>query len=147
MAVWRAGASALKSLYCPSLIKGVKIDGFLYLIFCSTELCKDGWEGLNLVFSYTHVKVGMGCKQQFDQLMSFNSHGHLFWDLECFMWKQLGWLKQWQLENRSGIYCGIGKWLVEEGKWSLSLPCSLQFDPAPRRGEPHVTRRTPDYFL
>ena len=24
------------------------------------------------------------------------------------------------------------------------LPCSLQFDPAPRRGEPHVTRRTPD---
>lgn len=32
----------------------------------------------------------------------------------------------------------------------LSVPvccCSLQFDPAPRRGEPHVTRRTPDYFL
>jgi len=24
---------------------------------------------------------------------------------------------------------------------------SLQFDPAPRKGEPHVTRRTPDYFL
>ena len=24
---------------------------------------------------------------------------------------------------------------------------SVQFDPAPRRGEPHVTRRTPDYFL
>ena len=24
---------------------------------------------------------------------------------------------------------------------------SLQFDPAPRRGEPTVTRRTPDYFL
>ena len=24
---------------------------------------------------------------------------------------------------------------------------SLQFDPAPRRGEPEVTRRTPDYFL
>jgi serine/threonine-protein phosphatase 2A catalytic subunit len=23
----------------------------------------------------------------------------------------------------------------------------LQFDPAPRRGEPHVTKRTPDYFL
>ena len=23
----------------------------------------------------------------------------------------------------------------------------LQFDPAPRRGEPHVNRRTPDYFL
>lgn len=22
-----------------------------------------------------------------------------------------------------------------------------QFDPAPRRGEPHVTKRTPDYFL
>ncbi|KAJ3091792.1 Serine/threonine-protein phosphatase PP2A catalytic subunit [Quaeritorhiza haematococci] len=36
---------------------------------------------------------------------------------------------------------------------SLSVSCaklkpySLQFDPAPRRGEPHVTRRTPDYFL
>lgn len=24
---------------------------------------------------------------------------------------------------------------------------SLQFDPAPRRGETQVTRRTPDYFL
>jgi len=23
----------------------------------------------------------------------------------------------------------------------------LQFEPAPRRGEPHVTRRTPEYFL
>ncbi|CAB1332402.1 unnamed protein product [Coregonus sp. 'balchen'] len=23
----------------------------------------------------------------------------------------------------------------------------MEFDPAPRRGEPHVTRRTPDYFL
>jgi len=23
----------------------------------------------------------------------------------------------------------------------------LQFDPAPRRGEPHITRRTPEYFL
>ena len=23
----------------------------------------------------------------------------------------------------------------------------IQFDPAPRRGEPHVTRRAPDYFL
>lgn len=27
------------------------------------------------------------------------------------------------------------------------LPTALQFDPAPRRGEPEVTRRTPDYFL
>lgn len=25
--------------------------------------------------------------------------------------------------------------------------CAMQFDPAPRRGEPEVTRRTPDYFL
>ncbi|KAL6093544.1 hypothetical protein STEG23_018022 [Scotinomys teguina] len=25
--------------------------------------------------------------------------------------------------------------------------CLRKFDPAPRRGEPHVTRRTPDYFL
>lgn len=24
---------------------------------------------------------------------------------------------------------------------------SLQFDPAPRRGEPLVTRRIPDYFM
>jgi hypothetical protein len=24
---------------------------------------------------------------------------------------------------------------------------SLQFDPAPRKGEPMVTRRTPEYFL
>lgn len=29
----------------------------------------------------------------------------------------------------------------------FSASSSLQFDPAPRRGEPHVTRRTPDYFL
>ena len=27
------------------------------------------------------------------------------------------------------------------------VPHSLSFDPAPRRGEPQVTRRTPDYFL
>lgn len=34
-------------------------------------------------------------------------------------------------------------------RWITKLFClrSLQFDPAPRRGEPHVTRRTPDYFL
>jgi serine/threonine-protein phosphatase 2A catalytic subunit len=25
--------------------------------------------------------------------------------------------------------------------------CFLQFDPAPRRGEPHIAKRTPDYFL
>jgi serine/threonine-protein phosphatase 2A catalytic subunit len=25
--------------------------------------------------------------------------------------------------------------------------CSLQFDPAPRAGEPLVSRRVPDYFL
>ena len=24
---------------------------------------------------------------------------------------------------------------------------NLQFDPAPRRGEPHLTKKTPDYFL
>lgn len=29
----------------------------------------------------------------------------------------------------------------------LIASCSIQFDPAPRKGEPHVTRRTPDYFL
>ena len=29
----------------------------------------------------------------------------------------------------------------------LIVSCSFQFEPAPRRGEPDVTRRTPDYFL
>jgi hypothetical protein len=33
------------------------------------------------------------------------------------------------------------------GHARLTATHSLQFDPAPRRGEPHVTRRTPDYFL
>lgn len=32
-------------------------------------------------------------------------------------------------------------------RFYINFFCSLQFDPAPRRGEPHVTRRTPDYFL
>jgi len=34
--------------------------------------------------------------------------------------------------------------------WTIltcSLPRSLQFDPAPRAGEPLVSRRVPDYFL
>jgi hypothetical protein len=30
---------------------------------------------------------------------------------------------------------------------SHRFPCSLQFDPAPRAGEPLVSRRVPDYFL
>ena len=29
----------------------------------------------------------------------------------------------------------------------VTLDSFLQFEPAPRRGEPDVTRRTPDYFL
>lgn len=29
----------------------------------------------------------------------------------------------------------------------LTFVCSLQFDPAPRAGEPLVSRRVPDYFL
>lgn len=29
----------------------------------------------------------------------------------------------------------------------LKMCLMLQFEPAPRRGEPDVTRRTPDYFL
>ena len=29
----------------------------------------------------------------------------------------------------------------------ITPPCSLQFDPAPRAGEPLVSRRVPDYFL
>jgi len=34
------------------------------------------------------------------------------------------------------------------GHFPLSfLQSSLQFDPAPRAGEPLVTRRVPDYFL
>ena len=42
------------------------------------------------------------------------------------------------------------KWGKETWPLSNADPArlfSLQFDPAPRRGEPHVTRRTPDYFL
>jgi len=31
--------------------------------------------------------------------------------------------------------------------FSLRISGALQFEPAPRRGEPDVTRRTPDYFL
>jgi hypothetical protein len=33
--------------------------------------------------------------------------------------------------------------------WKIAdvFPSSLQFDPAPRAGEPLVTRRAPDYFL
>lgn len=41
-------------------------------------------------------------------------------------------------------------YLSAKGTLAVSLIAvlfSLQFDPAPRRGEPHVTRRTPDYFL
>ncbi|KAL3072056.1 hypothetical protein niasHS_015447 [Heterodera schachtii] len=41
--------------------------------------------------------------------------------------------------------CGNQAAMVElEDELNYSF---LQFDPAPRRGEPHVTRRTPDYFL
>lgn len=32
-------------------------------------------------------------------------------------------------------------------KWPMQIMFRLQFEPAPRRGEPDVTRRTPDYFL
>lgn len=40
--------------------------------------------------------------------------------------------------------------LTRHGPYPSSLalaPARSQFDPAPRRGEPEVTRRTPDYFL
>jgi hypothetical protein len=40
-----------------------------------------------------------------------------------------------------GLFCsGL---LLSNGLWRVIL----QFEPAPRRGEPDVTRRTPDYFL
>jgi serine/threonine-protein phosphatase 2A catalytic subunit len=38
-------------------------------------------------------------------------------------------------------------WFMVSADSCLFFFFSLQFDPAPRRGEPHVTRRTPDYFL
>jgi len=36
---------------------------------------------------------------------------------------------------------------VRYSHFPLSFLFSLQFDPAPRAGEPLVTRRVPDYFL
>ena len=45
------------------------------------------------------------------------------------------------LEYLSGLQAAIME-LDDTLKYSF-----LQFDPAPRRGEPHVTRQTPDYFL
>ncbi|KAF1781240.1 Metallo-dependent phosphatase-like [Phytophthora cactorum] len=35
----------------------------------------------------------------------------------------------------------------EQMQYTLYVQESDRFDPAPRRGEPHVSRRTPDYFL
>ncbi len=43
--------------------------------------------------------------------------------------------------------CGNQAAIMEVGENDESKPSFLQFDPAPRRGEPHVNRRTPDYFL
>ena len=43
--------------------------------------------------------------------------------------------------------CGNQAAIMEVGENDKSKPTFLQFDPAPRRGEPHVNRRTPDYFL
>ena len=37
--------------------------------------------------------------------------------------------------------------MISCGGTSLIGWCSLQFDPAPRAGEPLVSRRVPDYFL
>ena len=43
--------------------------------------------------------------------------------------------------------CGNQAAIMEVDDNDKSKPTFLQFDPAPRRGEPHVNRRTPDYFL
>lgn len=43
--------------------------------------------------------------------------------------------------------CGNQAAIMEVDENDKSKPTFLQFDPAPRRGEPHVNRRTPDYFL
>ena len=45
--------------------------------------------------------------------------------------------------NQLVCCCFFVSWLMT----FVFASSSLQFDPAPRRGEPHVTRRTPDYFL
>jgi hypothetical protein len=38
-------------------------------------------------------------------------------------------------------------WTCDIPSWKFNLGFIMQFEPAPRRGEPDVTRRTPDYFL
>ena len=38
-------------------------------------------------------------------------------------------------------------WYVYNYDTCIFTLYSLQFDPAPRRGEPLVTRRIPDYFM
>lgn len=43
--------------------------------------------------------------------------------------------------------CSCGSDLVLEMVIELLMFLWMQFEPAPRRGEPDVTRRTPDYFL
>lgn len=94
------------------------MDWFLFLV--ALRFVKMGERGrilysAELTWKYqwaAEVQTAGGCslcKQHFDQLMSLNSHGCLFWDLERFMWKQLGWVKQQQQESKSSIYRGIGK--------------------------------------
>ena len=50
----------------------------------------------------------------------------------ALMWQFFFWLHMWT--------CDIPP-------WKFNLGFIMQFEPAPRRGEPDVTRRTPDYFL
>ncbi|KAJ6961232.1 hypothetical protein NC652_000205 [Populus alba x Populus x berolinensis] len=50
--------------------------------------------------------------------------------------------KRWSLSlMHPTIATAVGTWLLF---WKLM---TARFEPAPRRGEPDVTRRTPDYFL
>ena len=46
--------------------------------------------------------------------------------------------------KRCNLFSG---YKVDDNGCEVGLKYFLQFEPAPRRGEPDVTRRTPDYFL
>ena len=45
------------------------------------------------------------------------------------------------------IFFWLHMWTCDIPPWKFNLGFIMQFEPAPRRGEPDVTRRTPDYFL
>lgn len=80
-----------------------------------------------------------------------------FWNSGTQLWQAIGCSAQNAVMGKQGLslltrgettHKYFVMFIFIDG-WSITLfcLCSLQFDPAPRRGEPHVTRRTPDYFL